>query len=195
MRRAPFPRHHLGKEQFIDELDDAQPGHGLVEQDGVAAVKGGDFLVLSAEGAPMVVPSVVDGDDARVHGQDIAPELLQSLIGCPAADAHVHEREFILRALRPEVLGDEPIIDAKLCAGAAHEDQRRVLPRVSSDAVGVVVGDPEQILVRLIEPLHRHGVGVAELDLCGVELKFKMDQPQGELRCPCGQQQTQQGSQ
>ena len=101
----------------------------------------------------------------------------------------------VRRSMRPEVLGDEPIIDAKLCAGAAHEDQRRVLPRVSSDAVGVVVGDPEQILVRLIEPLHRHGVGVAELDLCGVELKFKMDQPQGELRCPCGQQQTQQGSQ
>ena len=170
--------HHFGEEQLVDQLHNTQAGDGFVQKQGMPGVEGGEVLVLGAERAPVVIPTIIDGDDTRLHGQYIAFELLQALIGGPPAGAHVDEGEMGGRILRAQNFVKGEIVFAELRAGATHENQLGTLAGVGRDTRAIIVRHPEEILVRLIEPQHGYRVGVAELDFFRVKLKFKMQQTQ-----------------
>jgi hypothetical protein len=121
-----------------------------------------DLAVRGAHRNPVVVPSVVDRHDTRMHRQHVARQLPAALDDRPAPHAHLDA----VREGGPfPGQGRQGLrwVGAELGAGIAHEHDRGALPPAGLELLGVVSRDPEQVGVALVHLRQRARVRPAEL--------------------------------
>ena len=188
-RHALGPGREVSRAQresrLLQELRRAQN----VESGQPRAAEAMDLLVLEAEPDPVVIPAVVQRDDARSQGQDVAPQLRQPLVRRPASHTELAARDGRAGVRRAQALEKQLGIRAvRAGAGVAHEEDLPPRPRHPSQHAVVGGGHPEEVRVGHEAVLEDHGIGIAELHPLGGEGEGEPDCPQEPLRQREGEQ-------
>ncbi len=136
-----------------------------------------DLFVLESEADPVVVPSVIKGDDARSEGSDVAAQLLEPLVGRPAADAEGVAGNGDLGVQR----ANPPQEHSGVWPPGAGVAQKQDLGLASGDAGQrpVIPGRyPEEVGVGDESVFEHHRIRIAELDPLRGEREGEPDRAQ-----------------